>query len=54
MQPKTTKSVCAQVDKEHRDMLAYILNHTKRKLKGQIELWIETEHRLIQMNEVRK
>ena len=54
MQPKTTKSVCVQVDASHRDMLAYVLHRNKRTLKGQIELWIEQEKRLIDLSEVRK
>lgn len=48
MQPRTTKSVCAQIDKQHRDDLAFILAHNKRTIKGQLEIWIEQERRYIE------
>lgn len=52
MKTKSIKSVCVQVDERHRDMLAHILNAYKRTLKGQIELWIEQEKRLLDLNGV--
>lgn len=52
MKTKTIKSVCVQVDEQHRDMLAHILHANKRTLKGQVELWIEQEKRLLDINGV--
>lgn len=52
MKPKPIKSVCVQVDEQHRDMLAHILSAHKRTLKGQIELWIEQEQRILDLKEV--
>lgn len=47
MDKNVDKMVGARLDHAHMDALASILNHYKRKFKGQLELWIEQEKRII-------
>lgn len=51
---KSTRSVCAIVDSDHYDMLKSVLSRSKRSIKGQIELWIEQEKRLLDISEVQR
>lgn len=51
---KATRSVCAIVDSEHYEMLKSVLARSKRSIKGQIELWIEQEKRLLDISEVQR
>ena len=41
------KMVGARLSKEYRNNLAEILRRTKRTFRGQLEMWIETEKRIL-------